>query len=295
MAFEGTPTTPVDFALDPTLEGEYNLRVRHPERSAVYRAQAIRSDDLRTRVAGFRTFRYAAGAACLLDFLPSPSATAVPAPLFVFVHGGFWRALDRSIFTFLAEPWLERGFHCALVGYDLVPTVTVRIIVSQVSQAVTWLRDEASSLHIDTDRVLISGHSAGGHLGACVLDGMRDGVRAIDDWHAAAFVGLSGVYDLEPLLRTNVNADIRLDSAEAIALSPLRRSSLRPTRHLLAVGAAETEGFKAQSSDFAAALRRDGNRVDNMLVAGRTHFDILDEFADPGSELFRRSYELMSA
>src|SRR5689334_7591731 len=106
--------------LDPLIEREYNLRVRHPERDAVYARFAEASADLRGRWPGFRTIAYGDTPRQAIDFFPA--ATAIRrAPLFVFIHGGYWRALERGTFSFLAEPWLARGVHVALPGYDLAP------------------------------------------------------------------------------------------------------------------------------------------------------------------------------
>src|SRR5579862_5921863 len=105
--------------IDPAIEREYALRARHPERGAIYEGFARRSEQLRASVAGFRTLRYAESAPCAIDFFPAPGARK--APLFIFIHGGYWRALERSNFSFLAAPWIARGAHVALIGYELAP------------------------------------------------------------------------------------------------------------------------------------------------------------------------------
>ena len=273
-------------AIDPAAEREYNLRIRHPERSAIYERCAAASAALRARSTGFRTLRYGDSANSAIDFFASPGASA-PAPLFLFVHGGYWRALDRGIFSFLAAPWLERGVHVALPGYDLAPAATVRAISEQVQRAAEHLLDAAPALGFDTSRVVVSGHSAGAQLGALLLGG-------IAGWSARGFVGVSGVYDLEPLLGASVNLDIRLDATEARALSPRHRPGDPAVRYLCAVGGAETDGFRRQSHDYAAALRAQGCRATSMEVAGRTHFDVLDDLADPAGELFARAHALLA-
>jgi len=271
--------------LDPLMEREYNLRIRHPERDAVYARFASASAALRARWAGFRTIAYGDSPRQAIDFFPAPSP-ADRAPLFVFVHGGYWRALERSTFSFLAEAWLARGVHVALPGYDLAPAVGVRTIAAQVRGALEHLLDAADALGIDRARVLVSGHSAGAHLGALALDELPSGT-------ARGFVGVSGVYALEPLLATSVNEDIRLDVDEARALSPLRRAPDTGLRHLCAVGGAETDGFRGQTREYVVHLRAHGARAEAFEVPGRTHFDILDDLADPQRELFRRAWSLL--
>src|SRR5947209_5853264 len=184
------PTWVSERMLDPLIEREYNLRIRHPERDAVYARFASTSAALRARWPGFRTIPYGDSPRQAIDFFPAPSPKE-PAPLFVFVHGGYWRALEPGTFSFLAEPWLARGVHVALPGYDLAPRVGVRTIAAQVRRALEHLLEAADALGIDSANVVVGGHSAGAHLGALVLGDMPRGT-------ARGFAGVSGVYALPP-------------------------------------------------------------------------------------------------
>ena len=270
---------------DPALEREYNLRIRHPERGSVYARFAAESAALRASAAGFESLRYGDSANNVIDFFRA--ATDTPAPIFVFIHGGYWRALDRGIFSFLARPWLARGVHVALPGYDLAPAVSVRTIALQVERAAACLLANADRLRIDPGRIVVSGHSAGAQLGALLLESLPPGAKA------AGFVGVSGIYDLEPLLTTSVNHDVHLDEAEARALSPLRRRADTAPHYLCAVGGAETDGFKRQSHAYASALRAQGCDAAAIEVTGRTHFDVLDDLAAPDSPLFKAAHAML--
>lgn len=276
-----TPAGPID----PALEREYNLRLRHPERTAIYERFAQSSADFRADASGWSELRYGEGPRCVLDFFPANVALA--APLFVFIHGGYWRALDHRIFSFLARPWLARGVHVAMIGYDLAPALSVRAIVDEARASLRFLRERAGSLGVDTHHVVIGGHSAGAQLGAMSLS---------DDagWHAIGFMGVSGVYDLEPLRATTVNLDIRLDAADAIALSPIRQPRVIATRYVCAVGEVETDGFRAQTHAFVAELQRRGCDASSIEAPRRNHFDILDDLADGGHPLFQRAYDLLN-
>jgi arylformamidase len=176
--------------------------------------------------------------------------------------------------------------HVALPGYDLAPAVGVRTIAAQVRGALEHLLDAADALRIDRANIVVSGHSAGAHLGALALGELPSGT-------ARGFVGVSGVYALEPLLATSVNEDVRLDVDEARALSPRRRAPDTRLRHLCAVGGAETDGFRGQTQEYVVHLRAHGARAEALEVPGRTHFDILDDLADPQRELFRRAWSLL--
>ncbi|MGH8796992.1 MAG: alpha/beta hydrolase [Caldimonas sp.] len=273
-------------AIDPAVEREYNLRLRHPERGAVYERFSAASAALRHHETRYAALRYGESPNSLIDFFPAERAER--APLFMFIHGGYWRALDRRLFSFLARPWLDRGVHVALPGYELAPASSVRAIVAQIRAATRWLLRNADRLNIDTARIVVSGHSAGAQLGAVTLS-------ETTDWTAAGFVGISGVYDLRPLLATTVNLDIRLDAAEARALSPQwRRADPRP-RYLCAVGGAETDGFRRQSREYTLALQEQGCDAQLLEVPARTHFDVLDDLADADAPLFRGAHALLSA
>lgn len=283
MAFDSAVESPIEPPLEPALEREYNLRIRHPERDDVYRSFAARSADWYARSGGLRDQRYGAGPRCLIDFFPARRSEE-PSPLLVFIHGGYWRALSKDLFAFIAEPYTEAGLGVALLGYDLAPTVTLTQIAAQVEQAMSWLGRSAPTLGVRRDAVVLSGHSAGGHLSGVLagrspeqLGGLRiQGVAAI-----------SGVFDLNPLLQTSVNRDVRMTQDEADTLSPLGFTHFEPSRFVLAVGGLETEGFKQQSRRFAQRLRSLGREADEMEVEGRTHFDVLEDLGRADSPLFR--------
>jgi len=285
LAFSESPSRVPSASIDANNEREYNLRLRHPERSAVYERFADASAGLRGKEASFVELRYGPSPNSVIDFFPAHASGS--APLFVFIHGGYWRALNRRIFSFLARPWLDRGVHVALPGYELAPAVRVRDIADQVRGAMQWLVRNAVNLRIDPGRIVVSGHSAGAQLGALAL-------ADTTDWLAAAFVGISGVYELEPVLSTTINLDVRLDAVEAHELSPRWRHADAKPRYLCAVGGAETNGFLRQSRDYDLALRSQGCDAVLLEVPGRTHFDILDDMADGDALLFRSAYSLLS-
>jgi arylformamidase len=162
----------------------------------------------------------------------------------------------------------------------------LREIANQARNAIEWLMKRSAELNLDTSRLVIGGHSAGAHLGALSISDMTD-------WSATGFVGVSGVYDLPPLLRTSVNHDLQLDDAEAHALSPLSRHADPRLRYLCAVGGAETDGFRRQSANYASMLCSRGCVADYLEVANRTHFDVLDDLADPDTALFQAAWAML--
>ncbi len=264
--------------IDPALEADYALRARHPERDAEYARMRAASDPLRAQHAATLDLRYGDGPRMRLDYFGAGEGT----PLLVFFHGGYWRALEKEIFGFLAGPLLARGISVALPGYDLAPAVSVPQIVAQAHAALAWLAQ--ARLGCDAGRVVLSGHSAGAQLAAMAMLDPRSplGLRGL--------LGVSGVYDLAPLLRTSVGASVALTAAQARSASPLHAlhdGARFPAR--LVAGARETPGFVGQTLRFAEALRARGEEAEAVLVPGTTHFSVLHDLFDaPTLDAVRR-------
>ena len=289
MEPDPSPDAPPEAAVDPQLEAGYNLRIRHPERDAVYAGMASRSRAL-AGAAPPLVLRYGPHPRACIDLF-RPRAAAVPAPLLVFIHGGYWRALEPGIFHFLAAPYLARGIAVAFPGYPLAPSVRVAAIGMQLDQALDCLGRQAGSLGLDPERLVIAGHSAGGQLAARAC---RRG-RTAAPLALRGCVALSGLFDLVPLRRTSVNADLHLSDAEAVAESPARAADFARVNYVIAAGERETEAFRSQSRDFAAHLTRLGCAAEWIEAPGRTHFDILEELAAPGAPLCERTFALLGA
>jgi len=256
--------------IDPAIDAEYNIRRRHPESPEHYARYEVDSAAARASLGGRIDLRYGEMPGETLDFFP---AARRDAPLFFFIHGGYWRALDKRDFSFIAPGFVAEGIAVALVNYDLTPKVTVETIVAQVLRGIAWTHANAATLGFDPDRLVVGGHSAGGHLTATALAA---------DLPIAAGVAISGVFDLVPLLKTNVNVQLTLDETRARALSP--RHHPRPDRapDLICVGGGETDGFIGQSRDFARAVGREA-----VIYPGLDHYTIMSELARPDNDLHR--------
>jgi arylformamidase len=257
--------------IDPSIDAEYNIRKRHPESPLHYARYAADSAAARAALGGRIDQHYGKTLGETLDFFPAAHADA---PLFLFVHGGYWRALDKRDFTFIASPFVAAGTAVALINYDLCPKVTVETIVAQTQRGIHWIYDN-TELHFDRRRLIVGGHSAGGHLTAMAL-------AAEPRLPIAAGIAISGVFDLVPLLRTNVNEQIMLDEARARALSPAHHPRPDRTPELICVGGAETDGFIGQSRDYATRLGKTAT-----IYPGLDHYTIMSALAEPASDLHR--------
>jgi arylformamidase len=197
--------------------------------------------------------RYGPGPKETLDlFVPAVGASGT----FVFWHGGYWRALDKSDFSFVAEPFVARGHAVAVVNYDLCPDVSIATIVGQARRAVQWIVREGAMRGADPARIVVGGHSAGGHI-AAMLYTTEWAEHGLAQDPIVGGISLSGVHDLAPLVQFSFNTDFKLDDAEAARLSPTNLQPRSRVPLLLAVGADETSEFIRQTEILWDAVARE--------------------------------------
>jgi arylformamidase len=206
-------------------------------------------------------------------------------PLVVFIHGGYWKTFDKSVFSHLAAGANAHGLSVALAGYTLCPEVTVPDIVAELRQCCLFLHQHTGR------KIVIVGHSAGGHLAACMAATDWKLMGAPRDLIAAGFC-ISGIFDLRPIMATPHNDDIRLTAVDALTASPL----LWPMPNRLSfdswVGSDESFEFKRQARSLAAAWSGLGLPCRYEEVAGENHFSVCRGLADPTSAMTRRLVEL---
>lgn len=200
----------------------------------------------------------------------------------MFIHGGWWRSLEPAMFSQLAAGPNARGISVAVAGYDLCPHVSIADIIGQIRAACLMLWRKRRQ------RIFIYGHSAGGHLAACMVaqDWKALASDAPADLVPAAYA-ISGVFDLLPLVHVSQNQDLRLDEAEARRVSPLYWS-VPPGRSLDAVvGAQESSEFLRQSKAIAEAWRQRMALTRYEEIPGN-HFTVVDPLTDPNSAMTAR-------
>jgi arylformamidase len=266
------------------LEREYNPRVQIPEFAGFF--VRWKADALKTRetLNGRLDLAYGLAGAETLDFFP---AAKIPAPLLIFIHGGYWRALDKADFSWVAPAFVAAGISVAVVNYGLAPKTPLPEIVDQMRHACAWLYANAAKLGVDRRRIFCSGHSAGGHLTAMMLATDWPALsRSLPKRLLAGALAVSGIFDLAPLIHADfLRKDLGLDESAARAISPAFLPLRNEAPLLRAVGALESGEFHRQSrliSDHWPNIASGGL----MDVPGCDHFSVCDALATPGTVLF---------
>lgn len=259
-------------------DAQYNNRARIPEHAEIFARWAAASALARERSQVQLDVPYGDGAGETLDVFP---AAAPGAPVLVFIHGGYWRALDKADHSFVAPSFVAAGAAVVVPNYALAPAVTVEHITLQMARAVAWVWRHAADFGADPRRIVVAGHSAGGHAVAMLLS-CRWPQLAPDLPPQLLTKGLaiSGLYDLEPLRHAPfLQGDLRLTPASVARLSPAFFPRPRGTLYAV-VGADETDEFLRQNRLIRDVWGPTAVPVCET-VPGVHHLSVLHGLADP--------------
>ncbi len=272
---------------------QYNARARVPDHAQYFARWALDSHQARLTEPCILDIAYGEHPAQRLDMFPAGATRHGGAPLLVFIHGGYWRAQDKSDCSYIVPALTRAGAAVAVINYRLVPSVPLEELVRDVLSAVTWCYLHAGQFGADPQHLYVAGHSAGGHLTAMML------ACEWPRWHGAlppnvvkGGLAISGLFDLEPIMHAKfLNDDLKLDYARVARLSP---AWLKPATHaplLTAVGGLESDEFKRQnlliSECWSGVFRRD------VSMPERHHFSILDALGEAASPLNHAALEML--
>jgi arylformamidase len=230
-----------------------------------------RSTETRTRYPDHLDLRYGPRERNRIDFL----RVREQGPTLVFIHGGYWQQRAKEIFTVFADGPMAHGINVALFGYTLAPEATLDEIVAEIHQGLGFLAAQLPALGGDPSRIVVSGWSAGGHLTSMALSHPL----------VKAGIGISGIYDLEPIRHSYLNVKLGLDEAMSRRNSPMMQAggALKPLS--LVVGGAELALLRKQTADFAGHRAKYGLPVTYEEIPGANHFTIMNELASPSGRI----------
>lgn len=271
---------------------QYRARMTIPDADQCVQNTAKRSALVRDSLSCHIDVPYGDTALQTLDIFPADQPGA---PVFFYIHGGYWFQLDKSVYSEVAGPMAAAGITSVLPNYDLCPDVTIPDIVDQVRRALAWVYGHIDAYNGNADRIYVSGHSAGGHL---------TGMMMVTDWHGMfglpadlikGTAPLSGLFDIEPHRHTNLQPYIHLTKEAAAANSPQHLPLHFNGWMTCAVGGGETESFRRQSNDFTEKCRQAGLQSEYVETGSDHHFRITDRLADGDDPLTKSIIERMLA
>jgi acetyl esterase/lipase len=230
-----------------------------------------RSGAMRKRFSGHLDLRYGPCERNRIDFLRASDK----APTLLFIHGGYWQARAKEVFTVVAEGPMAHGINVALIGYTLAPDATLDEIVAEIHAGIDYLIGQLPALGAAAEGIVVSGWSAGGHLTSMALSHPK--VRG--------GMAISGIYDLEPIRHSYLDVKLKLDEAMSRRNSPMMQPAgpLKPLS--LVVGSAELPLLRKQTADFAGHRARYGLPVTYEEIPGADHFTIMHEMMSPDGRI----------
>ena len=276
---------------DSWFETQYNNRLAVPDHAAIHAQQVESSRRVRLRRRCYLDVPYGEGERGAVDIFPSSGPSRA---LVSFIHGGYWRSRSKAELSFVADRLCDSGFTCVLPGYALCPEVTIEHIVRQMLKAHAWLYRNARLYGADPDRLLVCGHSAGGHLAAMMAAcSWQEYAPDLPSDLVKGALAISGIYDLMPLRRTSMNADLRLDENAARVASPVSYTPEREVPVVTAVGALESNEFRRQCQLLPECWPHCATGT--VVVPDTNHFTVLDALTQPDGVLLQRLEQLADA
>lgn len=271
-------------------DNEYNPRLIAPQHEQIKLGWQTKSMAARQEMLKILDVPYGAAEGETLDVFPARQSGS---PVLLFIHGGYWRALDKSDFSFLAPAFVKAGSTVVVPNYALAPKVTVEHIVHQMIAALWWTYKNISAYSGDPRRIVLVGHSAGATMAALLMTvawPRWQGEQAPELIHAA--LGISGVYDMRPLAKASfLRDDLQLDAQRAASLSPALLQPSAPGRFLTSLGGDESAEFHRQAALLASSWP---SHVEaDIAMPGFNHFDVVDQLVEPGSPLYQATLRLL--
>jgi arylformamidase len=274
------------FTSQEELDPEYDVEAIHPDFGSVVELYVGESARAREELGPKLGVRFGPTLDEHVDvFPPRGDAGGTLAPIFVFIHGGYWRALSSLEFSLVARGPVDAGCLAVVTNYSLTPKVTIEEITRQSRAVIAWLHEHAAEHGGDRDRIFVAGHSAGGQQAAMLLATDWEGEYGLPADVVKGGVAISGVFDLRPLPFTWVAPKLALDHRVIDGQSPLLHPPDRSQPLLVTWGGRETSEFRRQSEALVEAWQAAGLPVSTFAQPEADHFTAITGFADASSPL----------
>lgn len=265
------------------LEQQYNARAAVPDCESIFEKWSACSADFRRQSNCELDVPYVSGERGTLDLFRPWRGDA---PVHMFIHGGYWRAMDKSFFSFPAQGLVDKGALVAIANYALCPAASMDEIVQQIRFACKWLWRNCSNYGGNPNAIHVSGHSAGGHLTAMMMaTNWPDVASDLPANLIKSGVAISGLFELEPLRYLSLNDDLRLDEKDVRLNSPIFLNPQVKAPLSLVVGEEESDEFQRQSYHFFETWGEKGASVEYIEMPNCNHFTIINQMMHPGNPL----------
>jgi len=264
------------------LNDQYNTRLQVPDYADYFDRWERLSRQTEREHTVFKNIFFGTHPEECVDIFPAEKKLA---KTIVFIHGGYWHLLDKSLFHFLAPAFLKNNVTTVFINYPLAPAVSIDMIVSSCSKAMRWIHDNIVRFNGDPSQLYVMGHSAGGHLATMLL--------ADDFTFLKGVVSLSGLFRLEPVMLSYLNDVLRMNRDIAERNSPV---FLRPTNTsplLLVTGNDESDEFKNQTMEMYNSWKSEHNCIEVLQLPGKNHYSVLDAVVEKDSLLQSAVFRLI--
>lgn len=264
---------------DPTLlDSQYNNRLHVPDYQDYLDRWERQSRETEKSLRVFKDIPYGDLPRERLDVYPSSKPQS---KTLIFIHGGYWQMLDKTLFHFIAGGFQRYGITTVLLTYPLAPEASIDQIVLSCRKAVQWLYGHVADYNGDPHQLYVAGYSAGGHLAAMLVatdwERLATGVPA-NVLKGACFI--SGLFNLVPIQHSYLNAVLQMDSETAVRNSPVGLTPLAACPLVVAVGEAETTAFQEQSKELYECWKDKGSAIEFLSLSGLNHYSVVEAMVD---------------